>query len=42
MLTLIVGMFLVLYGVLEFSRSGVLARAGVRSKARCAVRCSKP
>src|SRR6201993_254667 len=29
MLTLIVGMFLVLYGVLEFARAGVLARAGV-------------
>jgi len=29
MLTLIVGMFLVLYGVLEFARSGVLARAGL-------------
>jgi len=28
MLTLIVGVFLVLYGVLEFTRSGVLARAG--------------
>src|SRR6476646_6267839 len=30
MLTLIVGVFLVLYGVLEFTRSGVLARAGVQ------------
>jgi ATP-binding cassette subfamily C protein/ATP-binding cassette subfamily C protein EexD len=30
MLTLIVGMFLVLYGILEFARSGVLARAGVQ------------
>ncbi|BAM90100.1 putative secretion ATP-binding protein [Bradyrhizobium oligotrophicum S58] len=30
MLTLIVGVFLVLYGVLEFARSGVLARAGVQ------------
>lgn len=30
MLTLVVGIFLVLYGVLEFTRSGVLARAGVR------------
>jgi len=29
MLTLIVGLFLVLYGVLEFARAGVLARAGV-------------
>src|SRR5436309_1066080 len=29
MLTLIVGMFLVLYGILEFARAGVLARAGV-------------
>src|SRR5205823_10210956 len=30
MLTMIVGMFLVLYGILEFARSGVLARAGVQ------------
>ncbi|MFN5524169.1 ABC transporter transmembrane domain-containing protein, partial [Bradyrhizobium sp.] len=30
MLTLIVGVFLVLYGILEFARSGVLARAGVQ------------
>jgi PrtD family type I secretion system ABC transporter len=30
MLTLIVGMFLVLYGILEFARAGVLARAGVQ------------
>jgi PrtD family type I secretion system ABC transporter len=30
MLTLIVAVFLVLYGVLEFARSGVLARAGVQ------------
>ena len=30
MLTLIVGVFLILYGILEFTRSGVLARAGVR------------
>ena len=30
MLTLIVGMFLVLYGLLEFARSGVLARAAVQ------------
>ncbi|MGJ4889639.1 type I secretion system permease/ATPase [Bradyrhizobium sp. HKCCYLR20261] len=30
MLTLIVGVFLILYGVLEFARSGVLARAGVQ------------
>ena len=30
MLTLIVALFLVLYGVLEFTRSGVLARAGVQ------------
>jgi PrtD family type I secretion system ABC transporter len=30
MLTLIVGIFLVLYGILEFARSGVLARAGVQ------------
>ncbi len=29
MLTLIVGIFLALYGILEFARSGVLARAGV-------------
>jgi PrtD family type I secretion system ABC transporter len=33
MLTLIVGMFLVLYGILEFARSGVLARAGVQFEA---------
>jgi ATP-binding cassette subfamily C protein/ATP-binding cassette subfamily C protein EexD len=30
MLTLIVGIFLALYGILEFARSGVLARAGVQ------------
>ena len=30
MLTLVVVMFLVLYGVLEFARSGVLARAGLQ------------
>jgi ATP-binding cassette subfamily C protein/ATP-binding cassette subfamily C protein EexD len=30
MLTLIVGVFLVLYGILEFTRSGVLARAGAK------------
>jgi ATP-binding cassette subfamily C protein/ATP-binding cassette subfamily C protein EexD len=30
MLTLIVGLFLVLYGILEFARAGVLARAGVQ------------
>jgi len=30
MLTLIVGIFLTLYGILEFARSGVLARAGVQ------------
>jgi PrtD family type I secretion system ABC transporter len=30
MLTLIVGIFLILYGILEFARSGVLARAGVQ------------
>ncbi|MBA2402136.1 MAG: type I secretion system permease/ATPase, partial [Bradyrhizobium sp.] len=30
MLTMIVGIFLVLYGVLEFTRSGVLARAGAQ------------
>jgi PrtD family type I secretion system ABC transporter len=33
MLTLIVGVFLVLYGVLEFTRSGVLARAAVEFEA---------
>src|SRR5947209_423789 len=33
MLTLIVGMFLVLYGILEFARSGVLARAGIQFEA---------
>jgi PrtD family type I secretion system ABC transporter len=30
MLTVVVGMFLVLYGILEFARSGVLARAGLQ------------
>jgi ABC-type protease/lipase transport system fused ATPase/permease subunit len=30
MLTMVVGMFLVLYGILEFARSGVLARAGLQ------------
>src|ERR1700709_2016 len=30
MLTLIVGIFLVLYGLLEFPRAGVLARAGAQ------------
>jgi len=33
LLTLIVGMFLVLYGLLEFARSGVLARAGAQFEA---------
>src|SRR6478736_4206935 len=30
MLTIVVVMFLILYGVLEFARSGVLARAGLQ------------
>ena len=30
LLTLIAAMFLLLYGVLEFARSGVLARAGAQ------------
>jgi PrtD family type I secretion system ABC transporter len=34
MLTLIVAIFLVLYGVLEFARSGVLARAGAQFERR--------
>ena len=42
MLTLIVAMFLVLYGVIEFARAGVLAAPASCSKARCATRCSKP
>src|SRR5262249_59439127 len=43
MLTLIVAVFLILYGLLEFARSGVLARAGAQfERVSCAGHCSRP